>query len=101
MTKKLGIFIIVYPGDIFIYLEDLRQGYIGAVWWVIEVFKKYDFYANLKMCYFYQDKIKFLSFVISTNRIQIKEKKIKTVKKWSESKLIQDIQVFICFANFY
>ena len=33
--------------------------------------------------------------------ISIEVKRIKVVKKWFESKLIRDIQVFLGFANFY
>ena len=50
---------------------------------------------------FLQDKIKFLGFVVFTDRIQMEEKRIDTIKKWPKLKSVQDIQVFIGFANFY
>lgn len=53
--------------------------------------QKICLYVNLKKCYFHQDKIRFLGFVIFTDRIQIEEKRIKIVKKWLEPKLVQDI----------
>lgn len=43
-------------------------------------FKKYSIYTNLKKCYFYQNEIKFLSFIVSTDRICIKEEKIEAIK---------------------
>ena len=74
LAKKLD-----FLDDILIYTEDLGQDYIEAVWWFLEVIKKYSVYTNLKKCCF-QDEIRFLGFVVFTNRIQI-EGKIKTVKK--------------------
>lgn len=31
----------------------------------------------------------------------MEEKKIKTIKTWSKSQLVRDIQVFLSFQNFY
>ena len=53
LAEKLNIFVIVYLDDILIYKDDLRKGHVNAVWWVLEVFKKYGFYENLKNCCFY------------------------------------------------
>ena len=36
-----------------------------------------------------------------SKKISIKAKKIEIVKNWPELKLVQDIQVFLSFANFY
>ena len=52
-VEKLDIFVIVYLDDIFIYIKDLGQGHVKAIWWVLEALRKYSFYANLKKCYFY------------------------------------------------
>lgn len=49
----------------------------------------------------YQNKIRFLGYVVSAKGIQIEKKQIKTVKNLLEPKLVRDIQVFIGFINFY
>lgn len=82
LAEKLNTFVFIYLDDIFVYMEDPRQGQVKAVWWILEIFRKYGLYANLKKCYFHQDEIRFLAFVIFKNRIRMKEKKINTVKKW-------------------
>ena len=38
---------------------------------------------------------------MSTQGVQMKDEKIEAVKSWPEPKSVQDIQVFIGFANFY
>ena len=87
--------------NILIYIKDLGKCHIETVWWVLEVLKKYGFHANLKKCHFHQDEVKFLGFVVSIDGIRIEEESIDAIKKWPEPKSVQDIQVFIGFANFY
>ena len=58
-------------------------------------------FANLKKCCFYQEEVRFLGYVISSQEIRMEEERIDAVKAWPEPKLIRDIQVFIGFANFY
>ena len=38
---------------------------------------------------------------MSSKGINIKAEKIEVVKEWPKPKLVQDIQVFLSFANFY
>ena len=101
LAEKLNIFVIVYLDDILINTKDPRKVHVKAVRWVLEVLRKYGFYANLKKCRFHQDEVRFLGFVISRDGIRMEEEKINTVKKWPESQSVWDIQIFIGFANFY
>ena len=71
LAEKLDIFVIVYLDDILIYTKDPRKGHVKAVWWILEVLRKYNLYINLKKCRFYQSEVRFLSFVVSTNGIRI------------------------------
>ena len=101
LAKKLDIFVIVYLDDILIYTKDSGKVHVKAVWWVLEVLKKYSFYTNLKKCHFHQDEVRFLGFVVFRDGIRMEEERIDAVKKWPEPQSVQDIQVFIGFANFY
>ena len=101
LAKKLDIFVIVYLDDILINTEDPGQAHVDAVWWVPNELRKNGFFANFKKCRFHKDKVRFLGYVISAQRVRIKEKRIDAVKNWPELKSINDIQVFLGFANFY
>ena len=101
LAEKLDIFVIIYLEDIFIYTKDPRKAHVKAVWWVLEVLRKYGLYANLKKCRFYKDEVRFLGFVVSRDGIKMEEERINAVKKWLEPQSVRDIQVFIGFANFY
>ncbi len=58
-------------------------------------------YANFKKCRFYQDDVRFLSYIVSHQGIQMEEERIKAIHDWLEPQLVRDIQVFLGFVNFY
>ena len=101
LAKKLNIFVIVYQDHIFIYTEDPGQGYMEAVWWVLDVLQRHRLFANLKKCWFHKDEIYFLGYIVSAQGIRMEDKRIEAVKNWPEPTSVKDIQVFIGFANFY
>ena len=101
LAEKFDIFIIVYLDDILIYTKDLRQPYIEAINWVLDHIQKYSLFVNLKKSRFHQDEVCFLGYRVSSKGISMEIEQIKIVKKWSEPKLVGDIQVFLGFANFY
>ena len=53
LAEKLDIFVIIYLDNIFIYTKDPKKDYVKTVLLVLEIFKKYGFYANLKKCHFH------------------------------------------------
>ena len=101
LAEKLDIFIIVYLDDILIYTKDPGQPYVEAVRWVLDQLRKYSLFANLKKCRFHQDEVRFLGYVVSSKGISMEAEQIEVVRKWPEPKSVQDIQVFLGFANFY
>ena len=101
LTEKLDIFVIVYLDDIFIYTKDPEQGHVEAVRWVLDFLMKNGLFANLKKCWFHKDKVRFLRYVVLSHGIWMEDERIKVIKNWPKQKSIQNIQIFIGFANFY
>ena len=101
LAEKLYISVIIYLNDIIIYIKDQDQGYVEVVRWVLELLRKNDLFTNLKKCWFHKNEVRFLEYVISSQGIWMEDERIKVIKNWPEPKLVQDIQVFIGFANFY
>ena len=101
LAKKLDIFVIVYLDDILIYTKDPGQPHVEAVRWVLDKLRKHSLFANLKKCWFHQDEVCFLGYVVLSKGISIEAKRIEVVKDWPEPKSVRNIQVFLCFANFY
>ena len=69
LAKKLDVFIIIYLDNILIYTEDASHTYIDAVYLVFEELRKYSFFANLNKCWFYNDKVRFLGYVVSAQGV--------------------------------
>ena len=91
LAEKLDIFIIIYLDDILIYTKDLRQPHVKAVCWVLDQLRKHSLFANLKKCWFYQDEVRFLGYVVLSKEISMEAKKIEVVKDWPEPKSVRNI----------
>ena len=73
LAEKLDIFVILYLDDILIYTEEQGQGQVDAVRWVLDHLRKHGLYANLKKCWFHQDEVRFLGYVVSAQRIRMED----------------------------
>ena len=71
------------------------------MYWILDQLRKYSLFTNMKKCRFHQDEICFLGYVVSSKEISMEAEQIKAVKKWPKQNSVQDIQVFLGFANFY
>ena len=81
LVEKLKIFIIMYLDDILIYIKDNGDGYIAGVQWVLEQLRKFLLYASLKKCWFHQDEVWFLGYMIFSEGIRMEDKWIEAVKQ--------------------
>ena len=73
LAKKFDIYVIVYLDDILIYTKDASQAHVNAIWWVLEKLRKHGLFANLKNCQFHKNKVQFLGYIVSAQRIQIED----------------------------
>ena len=51
---------------------------------MLDQLQKHSLYVNLKNYQFYQDKVRFLSYIIIHQRICIEKEQIKAVHNWSK-----------------
>lgn len=56
--------ILIKKLNIFIYINNLKQGYINIVQFILEVLKKYSFYINFKKYHFYKNKVRLLGYIV-------------------------------------
>lgn len=80
VSEKLDNSVIIYLDNILIYTKDPGELHMNVVRRILEKLQKYSFFVNLKKCCFHQNKVCFLRFVVSAQRINIKEKIIETIK---------------------
>lgn len=79
MVEKLDIFIIVYFNHILIYTGSEGKVHLETVQLVLDKQQKHLLYINLKKCWFYQNEMRLLEYIVSNQYIQIEDKQIKAV----------------------
>ena len=80
LAKKLDVFVIIYLDDILIYIKYKSQGHINIVCWMLDKLRKHGLYAKFKKCCYYKDEVCFLKYIVSAQKIQIKDTRIKVVR---------------------
>ena len=100
LIEIINIFCIVYLNDILIFSKNKKK-HVIHIRDVLQRFRKFELYANLKKCNFFIKKIKYLNFIINIDNITINSRRIKIIQNWSTLKFFKNIQIFLKFVNFY
>ena len=100
LIKYLDNFCIAYLNNILIYLENPLK-HKEHVCKVLLQLCKAGLQANIKKYKFNVTYTKYLSFVISTNSIEVNLEKVKAIYNQKYLTTIKGIQSFLKFCNFY
>ena len=93
----MGKFLVVYFDDIIIY----REQHLNHPTQVCTTLKKESLYVNLKKCYFFNDKVIFLGFIVSSEGVSANPQKVRVIVDWPKPKNIHEIRSFHGLASFY
>ncbi|XP_023873831.1 uncharacterized protein LOC111986436 [Quercus suber] len=96
----IGKFVVVYFDDILIYSKT-EAAYYNHVREVLAVLQANELYINLKKCSFFTNKLLFLGYVVSADRIHVDENKVCAVREWPAPKTVSDVRSFHGLATFY
>ncbi|SCO20290.1 uncharacterized protein FFB20_15917 [Fusarium fujikuroi] len=91
---------IVYLDDILIFSKT-REEHTKHLKQILERMKDAELYAKPSKCSFYQDRVEFLGFILTTEGIEMDLARIRTILEWPEPTTYREIQVFLGFCNFY
>ena len=92
--------VIIYMDDILIFSKDLEEHCI-LVKKVLQRLEDEDLFLKPEKCFFKKSSIKYLSMIISQDKIQMDPTKLSVVLDWLTPKCVKDIQSFLGFGNFY
>jgi Reverse transcriptase (RNA-dependent DNA polymerase) len=74
----LNIFYVAYLDDILIYSENLEQ-HIKHVQKVLQALQSQHLLMKLEKCEFHKQSVKFLSYIMTINRIQMDSSKVEVI----------------------
>jgi hypothetical protein len=96
----LDLFFVIYLDDVLIFSETLEE-HISHVKRVLSRLHKYGLTCKLRKCEFHASFLSFLGFVISLEGVSMDPDHIVAINKWPTPTNIEEIQIFLGFANFY
>ena len=91
---------VVYLDDILVYSSNPAE-HDKHVHLVLEKLQAYGLYTKLSKCDFDKEQVDFLSYVVSTDGVSMEKDQVATIQDWPVPTSIQELQVFLGFANFY
>jgi Reverse transcriptase (RNA-dependent DNA polymerase) len=88
LKEYLNDFIVTYLDDILIYNKNEKE-HTGYVIKFLKALKRTRLKINEEKLIFYQTKVKFLRYILTTTDIKINSEKVKTVLDWPISTTVK------------
>ena len=99
-SDLLDVSMIIYLDDILIYSNNPAD-HKKHVHEVLCHLHENGLYTHLDKCRFSKDTVKYLSFILSKDRLKMDPSKVQNNQDWPEPCKVKDVQSFLGFANFY
>jgi hypothetical protein len=95
----IGKFVVVYFDDILIYSKsyDAHLEHLRAVF---NVLRDARLFGNLEKCTFCTDRVSFLSYVVTSQGIEVDEAKIVAITSWPLPTTVTQVRSFLGLAGF-
>jgi hypothetical protein len=74
------VFYTVYLDDILVYSNSIAE-YIGYIQKVLDKLLEVGLFLNINKYDFYIKEVKYLGLIITTDRLKIELKKVRTIKE--------------------
>jgi len=104
MNSILGEFldhgVVAYLDDILIYSKTMEE-HEALVKQVLARLEHHDLVLCLMKSVFHVDTVEFLGYIVGKGGLTISEKKVESILNWRAPRLVNDVQIFIGFPNFY
>src|SRR5204863_5996912 len=100
LYNHLNEFVITYLNNILIYFRN-KKDHKKHVKKILKKFQEKNLYFKLKKCKFHKQQVKYLEYIITTEKLEMNSEKIKAVIKFLISECIKNIQAFQELAKYY
>jgi len=100
LSDKIDCSIVVYIDDILIYTQT-EEEHVELVRWVLKKLSDNSLCVNINNCIFHLPEVEFFGFQISTQGVQMSQKKVEEILNWPAPGSVKEVQKLIGFANFY
>ena len=99
-SDLIGVYVLVYLDDLIIFSET-RAAHQIHVREVLGRLSASRLTCGLPKCYFFQESLRYLGYIVSRTGISMDPKKIVTIMDWPTPKNLKELQSFLGFTNFY
>jgi hypothetical protein len=99
-SDLLGVFVIIYLDDILIFSEDEAQ-HEEHVKIVLQRLCDHSLQVNPAKCAFHTKSTDFLGLFFKNGTVSMDPAKVNAVLDWPAPTTVQEMQMFLGFANFY
>ena len=96
----IGSFVVVYFDDILIYSKSLEE-YLDHLRVVFNALRDARLFGTLAKCTFCTDRVVFLGYVVTAQRIEVDPAKIEAIESWPLPKTVTQVRSFLGLAGFY
>jgi hypothetical protein len=94
-------YVQVYIDDILITSSDTFEEHMQKLRHVLQRLETAGFRANVRKCYFAQDQLEYLGYLISRNGIQPQPKKVEAILRLQAPKTKRQLRHFLGMVNYY
>ncbi|KAK3571479.1 hypothetical protein QTP86_012366 [Hemibagrus guttatus] len=96
----LGKWVIAYIDNILVYSASPEE-HLLHVREVLSRLQQHHLYVKLEKCEFHRSTVTFFGYVISRRGVEMDVVKVRAVMDWPAPTMVQELQRFLGFANFY
>ncbi len=78
LNELVNDFCVMYLNDILIFFKN-RKSHVRHIRKMLKRLRVNDFFANLKKCFFFKQKVDYLEFIVSENDIMMNLSKVNII----------------------
>ena len=99
-SRYFDKFVLVSLDDILIYSKN-EEEHEEHLRMTLKLLREHKFYAKLRKCDFYKDRIHYLCHIIWEEGISMDPEKIEAIMKWTTQRNVIDARYFMGLARYY